>query len=74
MQLTLEKQNLNTMDGVRLRVIDEDSNDDVGDVAYKKGVGREVTLFRRYKGTFRTHEECAAFIKGVETVLVYIID
>ena len=74
MQLTLQKDHLNAMDGLALPVIDEDSNDDVGSVAYKKGVGREVTLFGRYKGTFRTHEECAAFINGVETVLNYIRD
>jgi hypothetical protein len=73
MQLTLEKDHLGTMDGLTRPVIDEDSDDNVGDVAYKKGVGREVTLFGRYKGTFQTHDECAAFIKGVETVLNHMI-
>lgn len=54
LQLTLEKENLTGVDGLTLPVIDEDSNDDVGHVAYKKGVGREVTLFGRYKGMFQT--------------------
>jgi hypothetical protein len=73
MQLSFDKDHLGTMDGLTVRVIDEDSDDHVGDVAYKKGVGREVTLFGRYKGTFSTHAECAAFLKGVETVLNHMI-
>jgi hypothetical protein len=66
-------RNLNIMDGLTRHVIDEDSDDEVGNVVFKKGVGREVTLYGRYKGTFKTHEECVAFIKGVETVLEHMI-
>jgi hypothetical protein len=43
----------------------------VGDVRFEKGGGRHVELYGRYKGTFKTHAECAAFVKGVEAVLEY---
>jgi hypothetical protein len=45
----------------------------VGEVQFEKGVGRHIVLFNRYRGTFRTHEECVVFVKGVETVLEHMI-
>jgi len=74
MNLTIRKDHLGTMNGLTVDVIDEDDLDDaIGEVKYEKGIGRHVTLYGRYKGTLQTHEECVAFIKGVETVLEYII-
>jgi hypothetical protein len=61
------------MDGLKVDIIDEDIDDAVGEVYFEKGVGRHVTLYGRYKGTFKTHEECEAFVKGVQTVLEHMI-
>jgi hypothetical protein len=61
MRLTVPKE-----DGLKVDIIDEHNNDAVGDVRFEKGGGRHVELYGRYKGTFKTHAECAAFVKGVE--------
>ncbi len=73
MNLTIRKVHLSMMDGSTVDIIDEDNLDAVGEVKFQKGVGRHVTLYGRYNGTVQTHQECVAFIKGVETVLEYMI-
>ncbi len=74
MRLTVPKDDMRWADGSTLEIIDEERDDAVGEVTFEKGVGRHVTLFGRYKGTFQKHEECVAFVKGVETVLEHMID
>ena len=73
MLLVVPKDHLSTMDGLTVDIIDDETDDAVGEVRFEKGVGRHVTLYGRYKGTVQTHEECVAFVKGVETVLEYMI-
>lgn len=41
----------------------------VGQYFFGKGHGRTVFLFGKYKGTFKTHAECQAFIDGVTAVI-----
>lgn len=41
----------------------------VGQYFFGKGQGRTVFLFGKYKGTFKTHAECRAFIDGVLAVI-----
>jgi hypothetical protein len=41
----------------------------VGQYFFGKGHGRTVFLFGKYKGTFKTHAECQAFVDGVLAVL-----
>ena len=74
MNLFVPKDHLSTMDGLKVDITDEDIDDAVGDIRFEKGVGRHIELYGRYKGTVQTHEECVAFVKGVETVLNYILD
>lgn len=77
MRLTVEKRDLRWMDGGVVEIVDENgpAGDGVGQVRYEKGVGRHISLYGgRYTGTVQTHEECVAFIKGVETVLNYMIE
>ncbi|MBG0801260.1 hypothetical protein IYW40_07160 [Methylocystis sp. H4A] len=73
MRLVVPKDHLSAMDGLTLEIIDEDIADVVGEVRFEKAVGRHVTLYGRYKGIVQSHEECVAFVKGVETVLDYMI-
>jgi hypothetical protein len=75
MKLSVPKDHLSTMDGLTVEIVDEDDDDyPVGDVKFDKSVGRHVTLFDRYKGTFKTHDETVAFVKGVQAVIEYMID
>jgi hypothetical protein len=62
-------------------VFDETTGKCVGTVSFAKvpGTGhksyptRTIRLFdSKYVGTFNTHMECVAFIKGVEVVLDYM--
>lgn len=41
----------------------------VGQYFFGKGQGRTVFLFGKYKGAFKTHAECQAFIVGVLAVI-----
>lgn len=56
-------------------VFDEVTGKRVGAVAIDRHIGkrcvfRTVVLFdERYRGSFDTHTECVAFVKGVEAVL-----
>lgn len=74
MNLIVPKDHLNRMDGLTVDITDEDKSDVVGEVRFEKGPGRHIELYGRYRGTVKTHEECVAFVKGVETVLKYMID
>ena len=73
MNLSFRKDHLSTMDGSTVEIIDEDIDDAVGEISFEKGVRRHIRLYGRYSGTVQTHEECVAFVKGVETVLRHII-
>jgi hypothetical protein len=76
MNLTFNKDHVSTMDGLTTPIFNEDGDlgdDEVGEIRFEKGVGRHITLYSRYKGTVKSHEECEAFIKGVQTVLEYMI-
>jgi len=61
------------MDGLTVDIIDQDIDDAVGEIRFEKGVGRHIVLYGRYKGTVQSHEECVAFVKGVQVVLEYMI-
>ncbi len=73
MNLFVPKDHLSTMDGLTVDIIDEDIEDAVGEVKFEKGVGRHIELCGRYKGTVQSHEECVAFVKGVQVVLEHMI-
>jgi hypothetical protein len=77
MNLTLEKENVNTFNGTKTDIIDEDNmNAAVGEVLLERGTGenRKINLYNRYKWTCGSHREAVAFIKGVEAVLSHLID
>jgi hypothetical protein len=73
MNLIVPKDHVSTLNGLTVKVFDEDASDDVGEIRFEKGVGRHILLYGRYKGTVQTHEECVAFVKGVQTVLEYMV-
>jgi hypothetical protein len=75
MNLTCQQSHASQMNGLADSIFDEDRMEDgaVGEVTYETGVSRRIELYGRYKGTVKTHEECIAFIKGVQAVLEYMI-
>ena len=67
MNLTFKKDHASTMDGFTTPIVNEDGDlgdDEVGEIRFEKGVGRHITLYSRYKGTVKSHEECEAFDSG----------
>jgi hypothetical protein len=49
-------------------ITDQDGNS-VGTLISRKGSGRTINLFGKYKGHFETPEECEAFANGVAAVI-----
>ena len=76
MKLTLEKEHVNTFNGTKTDIIDEDNDAAVGDVLLERGTGenRKIDSYGGYKWTCGSHAEAVAFIKGVEAVLSHLID
>jgi hypothetical protein len=61
------------MDGVR-PIIDSETGKTIGMLDYGHQQGRTVSLFDgKYRGTFKDHDQCWAFAKGVEAVLNHMV-
>jgi hypothetical protein len=62
-------------------VVDELTGKSVGTVSFERVPRgnrnyptRTIRLFdSKYVGSFNTHSECVAFVKGIETVLNYVL-
>jgi hypothetical protein len=63
-------KSVQSLDSVELR--DEDGRQ-IGQYLFGKGRGRIVFLFGKYRGAFKTHAECQAFVDGVLAVINYQI-
>lgn len=60
-------------DGGSVSVDDENGNA-VGQMLMSKNDGRRIILFGgKYRGSFKSQEECEAFAAGVESVLNHMI-
>jgi len=53
-------------------IVDEDGNL-VGQYLFFQGSDRTVVLFGKYRGNYKTKEECQAFVDGVVAVLNHMI-
>jgi hypothetical protein len=74
-------------EGCHHPIIDMDTGQIVGDLYIAKGrtsfdhstwtvkkyATRDVSLFEKYHGSFDSHEECIAFVKGVEVVVNHLL-
>jgi hypothetical protein len=81
-RLKLERGDGARRTGNEYGVFDETTGTCVGTVSFDKGPHaghksyptRTIRLFdSKYVGTFNTHMECVAFVKGVEVVLDYML-
>lgn len=64
-------------------ILNEESGEQIGHIENRRGYNysdgerqpsRFITLFGgKYTGHFETHEECAAFAKGVEQVINHMV-
>jgi hypothetical protein len=65
--IKLPETDLKTVQGsIELK---DERGEHVGQYFFGKGQGRTVFPFGKYKGTFKTHAECQAFIDGVTAVI-----
>jgi hypothetical protein len=53
--------------------IDDENGNLAGQLRYAQHMGRTVVLLGKYRGDFKTHEECQAFADGVAAVLNHMI-
>jgi hypothetical protein len=49
--------------------IDDEQGNLAGQLLFGQNMGRIVILLGKYRGDFKTHEECQAFADGVAAVL-----
>jgi hypothetical protein len=82
MRLKLERGDAARRTGNEYGVFDETTGKCVGTISfdkvphpgYKSYPTRTIRLFdSKYVGSFNTHSECVAFVKGIETVLNYVL-
>ncbi len=68
-QIKLPETDLKSVQGLGSFELKDEGGRHVGQYFFGKGYGRTVFLFGKYKGTFKTHAECQAFIDGVTAVI-----
>jgi hypothetical protein len=54
------------------RSINDENGNLIGQILMAKDVGRTIILFGKYRGDFKTQQECQAFADGVTSVLNHI--
>lgn len=69
MRIKLPETDLKSVQSVGSIELKDEGGGQVGQYFFGKGHGRTVFLFGKYKGTFKTHAECQAFIDGVTAVI-----
>ncbi|MHB0771644.1 hypothetical protein [Bradyrhizobium sp. 5.13L] len=65
MKVNLPETDLKSVQTLGSLELKDERGQPVGQYFFGKGQGRTVFLFGKYKGTFKTHAECQAFIDGV---------
>ncbi|MET4245527.1 hypothetical protein ACVWXN_001489 [Bradyrhizobium sp. i1.4.4] len=69
MQIKLPETDLKSVQNLESIELKDETGGHVGQYFFGKGHGRTVLLFGKYKGTFKSHPECQAFIDGVVAVI-----
>ncbi|MGX0963165.1 hypothetical protein AB7M63_003614 [Bradyrhizobium japonicum] len=69
MPVKLPETDLKSAQSIGSIELKDERGEHVGQYFFGKGHGRTVFLFGRYKGTFKTHAECQAFVNGVLAVI-----
>ncbi|AWO92984.1 hypothetical protein ACVIWV_001309 [Bradyrhizobium diazoefficiens] len=74
MQIKLPMTDLKAAQSVDSVALKDEDGRDVGQYFFGKGHGRTVFLMGKYKGTFKTHAECQAFVDGALAVINRLSD
>ncbi|GAB9224855.1 hypothetical protein BDS110ZK18_66950 [Bradyrhizobium diazoefficiens] len=69
MQIKLPETDLKSVRNIDSVELKDENGRQVGQYMFGKGHGRIVFLFGKYRGSFKTHAECQAFVEGVLAVL-----
>ncbi len=72
MQIKLPEKDLKSTTSMTSVELQDESGRQVGHYFFGKGRGRIVFLFGKYKGAFKTHAECQAFVDGVLAVVGHL--
>ncbi|MEH2487098.1 hypothetical protein [Bradyrhizobium sp. AZCC 2230] len=68
-QIKLPRKDLKFVQSIDSIELKDAAGRHIGQYFFGKNYGRTVFLFGKYKGTFKTHEECQAFVDGVLAVV-----
>lgn len=69
MQVKLPETDLKSVQSLDSVELKDEAGQHIGQYFFGKSHGRTVFLFGKYKGTFKSHAECQAFVDGVLAVL-----
>ncbi|UFW83008.1 hypothetical protein BjapCC829_23785 [Bradyrhizobium barranii] len=69
MQIKLPVTDLKAVQSIESIELKDEAGRQVGQYLFGKGHGRIIFLFGKYRGTFKTHAECQAFVDGVLAVI-----
>lgn len=69
MQIKIPPTDLKAAQSIDSLELKDQTGNPVGHYFFGKGHGRTVFLFGKYKGAFKTHAECQAFVNGVLAVI-----
>lgn len=69
MQIKLPETDLKSVQSLDSVELKDEAGKHIGQYFYGKKYGRTVFLFGKYRGTFKTHAECQAFVDGVLAVI-----
>ncbi|MGO4511210.1 hypothetical protein CT676_16005 [Bradyrhizobium sp. MOS001] len=69
MQIKLPATDLKAAQSIDSIEIKDETGKHIGQYFFGTGYGRTVFLFGKYKGTFKAHAECQAFVDGVLAVI-----
>lgn len=68
-KVKLPETDLKTVQNIDSIELKDGAGRHIGQYFFGKSYGRTVLLFGKYKGTFKTHDECQAFVDGVLAVI-----
>ena len=73
-QIKLPITDLKTAQSIDSIALKDEDGRHVGQYFFGKGHGRTVFLLGKYRGTFKTHAECQAFVDGALAVINRLSD
>ncbi|MET4789573.1 hypothetical protein ABIF64_001751 [Bradyrhizobium japonicum] len=74
MQVKLPSTDLKAAQSIDSIELKDETGKLIGQYLFGKGHGRTIFLLGKYKGAFKTHAQCQAFVDGVLAVINHSTD